>query len=104
MNQHHFSGDRRQLPRLNILVWNAQGTGSREFLNILREHIHMHRPSIIALVETRISGPKAQALYNNIGFSRSIRVDAQGFQGGIWVLWREEVLDLEVIGTRAGKN
>jgi len=51
-----------------------------------REHINMHRPSIIALVETRISGTRAQATCDKIGFSTSVRVEAQGFQGGIWVL------------------
>ena len=104
MNPPPNSGVRRgwtsgQPHKFNILVWNAQGAGSRAFLNILREHIHMHRPSIMALVETRISGPKARSVCDSIGFSRNIRVEAHGFQGGIWVLWHEDEVDIEVICT-----
>jgi len=83
----------------NIIVWNVQGAGSGELLNMLREHIRMHRPGIVALVETRISGPKAQTVCNRTGFRRSIRVEARGFSGGIWVLWNDVDLELEVINT-----
>jgi len=63
----------------NNLVWNVQGVGSKEFRNILREHIHMHKPSIVALVETRISGKKAQLTCDKIGFRNCFRVEAKGF-------------------------
>ena len=43
------------------MVWNVQVAGSREFLNILREHVNMHRRRIITFVETRISGERAQS-------------------------------------------
>ena len=78
-----------------VLVWNVQGARSREFRNILREHLQVHRPSIIDLVETRISGIRAREVCDSLGFSRCIRAKAQGIQGGIWVLWNEE--DLEVV-------
>jgi len=84
---------------MNILAWNVQGAGSREFLNILREHIHKHRPSIVALFETRISGTRAQQVCERIGFRNSFRVDAQGFQGGIWVLWNSDEIEIEVLNT-----
>jgi len=67
----------------NIMVWNVQGAGGREFLNIIREHIWVHKPRIIALVEMHISGARAQAIYERICFNKSIRMEAQGFQGGI---------------------
>ena len=57
----------------------------------------MHRLSIIALVETRISGPRAQSVCGKIGFSRCFRVEAQGFQGGIWVLWNSKEIGVDVI-------
>ena len=84
---------------INILAWNVQGAGSREFFNILREHLHMHRPSIVALFETRISGPRAQQVCERIGFRNFFRVDAQGFQGGIWVLWNSDEFDVDVLDT-----
>jgi len=82
---------------MQFLVWNVQGAGSREVLNMLREHIHMYKPCIVALVETRISGSRAQLVCDRIGFRNCFRVEAQGFQGGIWVLWNSEETKIEVI-------
>jgi len=78
MNNLQGSGNRsdwahRQPQQMNILVWNAQGASSRQFLNVLREHIRRHRPSIVALVETRISGSRAQSVCNGTGFRRSVK-------------------------------
>ena len=87
----------RCLHKNNILVWNVQGAGNKEFLNILREHIRMHKPSVIGLVETRISGRKAQEVCDKIGFTNCFRVVAQGFQGGIWVLWNSHEIVVEVV-------
>ena len=81
----------------NVLVWNVQGAGSREFLHVLREHIHSHKPSIVAMVETRVSGPRAQNICDLVGFRNNFRVEARGFQGGIWVLWNSDELDIEVL-------
>ena len=76
----------RRNQHCNILVWNVQGACSREVVHVLREHIHIHRPNIVALVETRISGTQAQAVCDKIGFRNNYRAEARGFQGGIWVL------------------
>ena len=89
----------RSFHHMNIFVWNVQVAGSREVLNSLREHIHMHRPSIVALVETLISGAKAQSVCDRIEFRNCFRVEAQGFQGGIWVLWNSEEIEIEVINS-----
>lgn len=51
------------------------------------EHIHVQQPHILALLETHISGNKAREDCNKIGYYVQCRVEAQGFQGGIWVLW-----------------
>ena len=59
----------------------------------------MYKPSIVALVETRISGTPAQEVCNRIGFRNWFRVEAQGFQGGIWVLWNSDEIGVEVINS-----
>ena len=79
-----------------ILVWNTQGAGSSAFLNTLKEHIRMQRPHILVLLETHISGAKADKVCNKIGLSGQYRVDARGQSGGIWVLWADDLLHLTV--------
>ena len=79
------------------MVWNVQGAGKSEFLNVLKEHIRLQHSSIMALVETHLSGPRAQSVCDKIGFGGCFQEEARGFQGGIWVLWKPEDLDLRVI-------
>jgi len=75
-----------------ILVWNTQGAGSREFLHTLKEHVRMQHPQIIVLLETHISGARADEVCQKIGVQGHFRVEGQGHQGGIWILWMEEAL------------
>ncbi|KAL8167282.1 LOW QUALITY PROTEIN: hypothetical protein V2J09_008781 [Rumex salicifolius] len=78
---------------------NSQRAGSREFVNTLKELIRIHDPTILVLVETRLSGIQADKVCKNIGFDGMTRVEAVQFQGGIWVLWRKSVVDLNLIDT-----
>ncbi|KAJ8437463.1 hypothetical protein Cgig2_012903 [Carnegiea gigantea] len=82
---------------IRTLVWNTQGTGSRDFMNMLKEHIRMQKPHIIVLLETHISGSKADNVCSKIGFGGQYRVDPIGYQGGIWVLWLESQVHLHLI-------
>uniref|UniRef100_A0A803MGT1 Endonuclease/exonuclease/phosphatase domain-containing protein n=1 Tax=Chenopodium quinoa TaxID=63459 RepID=A0A803MGT1_CHEQI len=73
---------------IKILIWNVQGVGNK--LTIIRELVRIHKPSMLVLVETHISGENSQQVCYKINFSGKTRVDAQGFAGGIWLFWREE--------------
>ncbi|KAH9745843.1 reverse transcriptase domain-containing protein [Citrus sinensis] len=46
-------------------------------------------------MEPRISGRKADDFIRNSGFEYSHRVEAEGFAGGIWLLW-QNVIEVEV--------
>ena len=93
---HHSLMAARNFLHMNILVWNIQGAGSREVLNMLCEHLRRYKPSIVVLVKTRISGVKAQAVCDKIGFRNCFRVKAQGFPGGICVLWNFDEIGVAV--------
>lgn len=45
----------------------------------------------MVLVETRIGGLVADKVIKKIGLPFSHRVEARGFSGGIWVLWKGNV-------------
>ncbi|XP_050238477.2 uncharacterized protein LOC126687968 [Mercurialis annua] len=61
------------------------------FLRTFRSFRDCYNPSLVVLVEPRISGPKADKVIKRSGFDFSHRVEAQGFSGGIWILWKPEV-------------
>ncbi|KAL4333154.1 hypothetical protein GQ457_07G014860 [Hibiscus cannabinus] len=47
---------------------------------------------LVALFEPRISGSRASSVIRKLGFPKSFRVEAHGFSGGIWILWKEELV------------
>ncbi|KAJ8442731.1 hypothetical protein Cgig2_011001 [Carnegiea gigantea] len=47
---------------VTIMVWNVRGAGNREFLSMLKEHIRMQESHVISLLETHISGSKADEM------------------------------------------
>ncbi|WCJ39803.1 DNAse I-like superfamily protein [Euphorbia peplus] len=72
---------------MSFLFWNCQGAASGQFLRSLKLILSIHKPSLIALLETKISGSSAEAICRKVGFSSWVRVEALGFSGGIWLFW-----------------
>ncbi|KAH1096692.1 hypothetical protein J1N35_013613 [Gossypium stocksii] len=60
------------------------GFGSQNFSGV-------HKPDIVSLLETRVSGAKADKIIAKLGFQFSHRVEAIGFFGGIWLGWNNFV-------------
>lgn len=73
------------------MVWICQGVASREVLRFLLDMIKMHKPQVLGLLETKVSGAKADSICNKLGFDDWVRVEALGFSGGIWVLRRNSI-------------
>ena len=71
----------------SILFWNVQGAASNGFHLSFRTLIKAFSPKMVVLMEARISGAKADAFIKHSGFDRSHRVEAEGFSGGILILW-----------------
>lgn len=66
---------------IKIMIWNVQGKLNK--LPTIREVIRINKPS----------SEQAQSVCNKFGLSEQLRVEAQGFSGGIWLFWhREEVI------------
>ena len=47
----------------------------------------IYKPDIVAILEPKVSGAKADYFIKGNGFEFSHRVEAEGFVGGIWILW-----------------
>ncbi|KAF7815243.1 RNA-directed DNA polymerase [Senna tora] len=76
---------------------NNLGTGSRTFPFLMRDMIRDNQIDVVALMETRSSGAKAEENMKNIGLDGCFKQDAVGYSGGIWVLWRTDKVDVEII-------
>ncbi|XP_019199070.1 PREDICTED: uncharacterized protein LOC109192823 [Ipomoea nil] len=74
------------------------GAASSSFKRTLRQFCRDSNPSLICLLEPKVSGNQANKLCNSFGFDEWIRVEAVGFSGGIWILWKNYI-SIEIIRT-----
>ncbi|KAK8714074.1 hypothetical protein V6N13_149275 [Hibiscus sabdariffa] len=70
-----------------IVVADSQNAPSMPALPKIQDH----RPTLLGLVEPRISGARANLVIAALGFPHSYRVEASGFSGGIWLCWSDSV-------------
>lgn len=73
---------------ISILFWNVQGAASGNFRRSFKTIVKNYNPSMVVVMEPRISEMKADAFIKKSRFEFSHRVEAVGFSGGIWILWR----------------
>lgn len=71
----------------NIHYWNCRGAKSVVFLREVKELMRVHQLMIVVLLEPKISGENAMDVCKQLRKSHWIRSEADGFSGGIWVLW-----------------
>ncbi|KAL4348482.1 hypothetical protein GQ457_17G005590 [Hibiscus cannabinus] len=76
---------------VKIIFWNVQGALDPVVLRSFRLLNRAKTPDIVAVFEPRISGGAADRFIRRSNFEFSYRVEAQGFSGGIWILWRDTV-------------
>ncbi|XP_019163558.1 PREDICTED: uncharacterized protein LOC109159904 [Ipomoea nil] len=76
---------------MDCLIWNCQGASRRPFRHALKHLLQVYKPNILGLFEPKVYGDQANKICSQLGFSDWIRVEAVGFSGGIWVLWKDLV-------------
>ncbi|KAJ8749949.1 hypothetical protein K2173_013864 [Erythroxylum novogranatense] len=75
---------------------SGSGCGNSKFHHFLSEYRREHNMNLIALLETRISGKNADSVVAKLGYPYSHRVEANGFVGGIWILW-DDYITVDII-------
>lgn len=80
-----------------ISTWNCRGASAKSFPNLLRDIVSKYGIQVMALLETRISGDKADRVVKKLGFNNWLRVEATGFAGEIWLLWNEDDIRVDYI-------
>lgn len=75
---------------MNITSWNYRGAAPPIFIRHVKEMRRLYDIGIFAVFEPRISGENRAKVIRRLGFSGCSFVDAEGFSGGIWLLWDED--------------
>ncbi|KAI9120797.1 hypothetical protein K1719_007830 [Acacia pycnantha] len=73
------------------------GAASKGFAAVLRDLKHRHRLDMVVILEPRVSGIAADRVIKSRGFKHSVRKEAEGFSGGIWILWSLEDLVVDIV-------
>ncbi|KAI9073110.1 hypothetical protein K1719_044919 [Acacia pycnantha] len=75
----------------------GEGAASKGFAAVLRDMKRRYKLNIVVILEPRISGNQATKVIKNWGFKHSVRREAKGFSGGIWILWEMDEIVVDVI-------
>lgn len=84
---------------MNYLFWNCRGAGGREFPALIRDSARIYKLDMVAILEPQVSGDRADQIIKSLGFASSLKVDARGFSGGLWCLWRTSCPPIQVHST-----
>lgn len=75
-----------------ILCWNCQGARHLSFHNFLADYRKKFSLDLVCLLETRICEDRVDGVIAKLGFPNSFRVEANGFAGGIWLSWTDNII------------
>ena len=54
---------------------------------------------LMVITETSLSGARAVEMIESLPFDGSVVTDTIGFAGGIWLLWRTDMVHVEVLAS-----
>jgi exonuclease III len=72
---------------MKILSWNCWGLGNPQAVRSLCCLVKDKKPTLVFLMETKVSRRKARFLPHKLGFENMFVVDNQGKSGGLILLW-----------------
>lgn len=81
---------------MKIVSWNCQGAGNESFRRNFRELVRSHNPSVVFLLETRVSQDTAYEIAPFLGYSNYEIAPTEGMAGGVWMLWNQSDIDVEI--------
>ncbi|KAK8636375.1 hypothetical protein V6N13_124121 [Hibiscus sabdariffa] len=67
------------------------GCGHPKFVTAVKQYIRDYKPSLIGIVEPRISSARADSVIATLGFHYSHCIEAVGFSGGLWLCWHASI-------------
>lgn len=82
---------------MNCIFWNCRGPNKPNFRRSIRYILKKFNTDVLAIFETHAGGDRASRICQGLGFDQSFRVDAVGQSGGLWLLWRSEVGEVEIV-------
>nr|XP_033512147.1 uncharacterized protein LOC117276856 [Nicotiana tomentosiformis] len=74
--------------QMKILLWNCRGAANPAFIRNIKAIFSWNNPSILALTETKLY--EDESFKEELGFSGILQARADGYSGGMVLLWKSE--------------
>lgn len=71
----------------------------KDYPHLIKDLTRIYHLDFIAILEIGISDAKAESVVRKIGLDEKVIVEAQGFFGGIWWVWRNNFPPIYVISS-----
>ncbi|XP_061376067.1 uncharacterized protein LOC133318127 [Gastrolobium bilobum] len=76
---------------------SGEGAGKKGFSALIKDMVFQNKIQVLVLLETRISGSKADRVVRSLGFDNFFIREAVGFSGGIWILWNKSMTSISIL-------
>lgn len=70
---------------MQVLVWNCRGAGDSEFERAIMDLVRINNPTLVFLLETRLTASRIGPFKTTLGLHSSNGVDSVGLSSGIWM-------------------
>ncbi|KAI9071004.1 hypothetical protein K1719_047036 [Acacia pycnantha] len=88
------SADLGSIKEFTTLVLAKASRGIAAAIRNLKKQYNL---DVIVILEPRISGNQANKCIKSWGFNHSCRMEAEGFSGGIWIVWERADLIVDTL-------
>ena len=82
---------------MNCLFWNCRGANKPTFRRSICYILKKFSTNILAIFETHAGGDRARRIYHGLGFENSYQIDAVDQSGGLWLMWRSGLGEVEIV-------
>ena len=87
-------------------VWrlkDTKGSSSLSYFNAYKKTVmdlvEWHSPILMVITETRMSGARTDEIIEALPFDGHVVSDTIGFAGGVWMLWRSDLVQVDVLAS-----
>ncbi|GKV31452.1 hypothetical protein SLEP1_g40137 [Rubroshorea leprosula] len=78
---------------------NCRGAPKVGFRKCVMDLKRIHNPTKLLILETKISSPNAQDVADSLGFPKSYIVNSDGLAKGLWLLWDDSRISVDILST-----
>ena len=82
---------------MNILMWNCRGALNLDLKRRIYEMAINHNLAIMVITETRVDRDRAERIIADLPFDGFITTETIGYAVGLWVLWKKEVAEVDLL-------